>query len=193
MKNIVIAPPAVEPVSLDKMRLHLGIIQATDTTRNAVITGRIIAARQWVEQQNGLALITQTIQATDTRFPACLIPLKIPLQSVTSVTYIDTDGQPQTLNPDQYQVDTPTGYLMPAYQMTWPGVRESFGAVKIEYVAGFGDADDAVPQAIKEAIMFIVGQWEVFQSSIEGVIRPFTIPNAAKELISGYIDMRECF
>lgn len=194
MRHIVATPPATEPVSLADMRLHLGITQATETGRDAIITARIIAARQWVEQQTGLALITQTLNGWDGSFPHCggAVDLKGPLQSVTGVTYTDANGQPQTLNPTLYQVDTVVGRIMPAYNQSWPDVRKSFNAVKIVYVAGYGNAA-AIPQAIKEAIMFIVGQWEVFQTSMEGVMRPFTIPNAAKELISPYTDMRGYF
>lgn len=197
MRHIVKTPPATEPVTLAEMRQHLGITQATDTARDSIITGRIISARQWAEQNTRSQFVTQTLTgyAEDFNYDPAnsnRMNLKGPLVSVTHVKYLDSAGVLQTLDPANYLVDTVTACIVPAYGMSWPVVRAQNNAVQIEYVAGFGNAA-AVPEPIKDAIRFIVGQWEVFQTSMEGVLRPFTIPNAAKELLSGYVDMREFF
>lgn len=189
--------PATEPVSLAEMREHLGIIQDSDTIRDNVLAGRIISARQWTEHYTGLALITQTWLCVSVDFPYnpddfSSIKLKGPVQSVTSVKYTDDDGTQLTLSSGAYQMSIASGYLVPAFGVEWPESRAQLDSVQIEYVCGYGNAAD-VPEAIKEAIRFIVGQWEVFQSSMEGVVRPFTIPNAAKQLLDPYVDMREAF
>jgi hypothetical protein len=87
---------------------------------------------------------------------------------------------------------------LPAYGLAWPDNRIEPNAVQIDYLCGYGEPGctaaesvAAVPEPIKDAIRFIVGQWEQFQSSIEGVVRPFTIPNAAKQLLEPYIDDRD--
>ena len=198
MQHVLKTAPAAEPVSLAEMRVHLGITQADDTTRDSIITGRIISARQWCENYTSIAFITQTWTAYADKFPCrqqtggYRIRLRLPLQSVTSVKYLDQSGVQQTLDPALYFVDTVTGCLMPAYGQGWPSVRVQANSVQVEYVSGYGIAS-AVPESIKDAIRFIVGQWEMFQSSIEGVMRPFTIPNAAKQLLDSYVDMREQF
>lgn len=75
---------------------------------------------------------------------------KPPLQSVTSIKYIDTDGAQQTLDPSLYIVDTASepGRLTPAYGQTWPTIREQANAVEIVFVCGYGLAA-AVPAGIK--------------------------------------------
>ncbi|MGZ5000626.1 MAG: head-tail connector protein [Methylomonas sp.] len=204
MIDIIKTAPATEPITLAEMRSHLGIAQAEDTTRDTIITGRIISARQWAEEYTRRAFITQTWTAYGSDFPGdrCLIvsgnngedssaiKLRGKLQSVTSVKYLDLNGVQQTLPTTDYLVDLVTNSVVPAYGVTWPTGRIQLNAVQIEYVCGYGNAA-AVPEPIKDALRFIVGQWEVFQSSIEGVVRPFTIPNAAKELLNSYIDMRD--
>lgn len=204
MLHAIKTQPVAEPVTLAEMRGHLGISQAEDTARDSIITGRIISARQWSENYTRTAYITQTWTGYAADFPCRhglkathepahnKIALKMPLQSVTHVKFLDTDGVQQTLDSSLYQVDPVTGCVVPAHGQTWPSVRVQLNAVQVEYICGYGTAD-AVPESIKDAIRFIVGQWEVFQSSIEGVVRPFTIPNAAKQLLDNYIDMREFF
>jgi uncharacterized phiE125 gp8 family phage protein len=189
--------PAVEPVSLTDMREHLGIIQEADTSRDNVLSGRIISARQWAEHYTRLAFVSQTWLAISVDFPYSpdefsAVRLKGPVQSVTSVKYTDSDGTQLTLSSGAYQLSIPSGYVTPAYGVEWPETRAQLDSVQIEYICGYGNAAD-VPEAIKEAIRFIVGQWEVFQSSIEGATRPFTIPHAAKQLLDPYVDLREAF
>lgn len=199
MLHVIKTQPIAEPVTLDEMRQHLGITQVDDISRDNIITGRIISARQWCENYTRSAYITQTWTGYAVDFPcnqlvknSRKIPLKSPLQSVTGITFLDSNGVQQTLDPSLYLVDPVTTCIVPAYGQDWPSVRVQLNAVQVEYICGYGMAD-AVPESIKEAIRFIVGQWEVFQSSIEGVVRPFTIPNAAKQLLDSYTDMREFF
>ncbi len=191
MNHAIKTPPATEPVTLAEMRAHIGITQADDTSRDSIITGRIISARQYCEFATRQALITQTWTVYADAFP-CRMALKSPLISVTGVTYLDPSGIRQTLDSSRYLIDPVTASIVPAYRQGWPAHRVQPNSVQVEYVCGYGNAA-AVPESIKDAIRFIVSQWEVFQSSMEGVVRPFTIPNAAKELIGNYLDMREYF
>jgi uncharacterized phiE125 gp8 family phage protein len=194
MKHITTTPPATEPVSLAEMRLHLGIGQIDDTVRDLVITSRIVAAREFVESFINRRLITQTVTAVCGAYDERWInnnPINLlaPLQSVTEIRYTNSGGVLTVMPSVDYLAGSYTAAVMPEYGKAWPEARDRLDAVQIAYVCGYGNAAD-VPQGIKEAIMFIVSQWEVFQSSIEGVVRPFTIPNAAKELLTPFIDYR---
>jgi len=195
MKHLTTTPPATEPVTLADMRLHLGITQATDTARDSIITARIVAARERVEDITNCAVMSQTLTYYADRFPfdskkSYSIKLISPVASITEIRYLDVNGIEQVLDPADYRLSRVNAEVSPAFAMCWPVARKQEESVKIKYVAGFANAA-AVPQSMKEAIMFIVAQWEVFQSSIEGNLRPFTIPNAAKELLNYYIDYRD--
>jgi uncharacterized phiE125 gp8 family phage protein len=184
--------PTVEPITLDEVRQTLGITNLGDISRDSIITSRIVSARRWAEHHTRRAFINQTwygyADAFEDRFD-----LKADLQSVTAITYVDTDGASQTLAADQYLVDTVTSRLYPAYGVTWPSTRDQVNAVRVEFVSGYGAAATAVPQDIKDALMFIVGQWENYQSSIEGAVRPSTVPYAVLQLLQPYVDMRNNF
>lgn len=190
--------PAVEPVTLSEVRQVLGIAAPGDIARDAVIEARIVSARRWAEQHTRRAFITQTWLAyfDDFRFDyfqaprrAQHIDLIAELQAVTAVAYTDINGAAQTLAADQYRVDTVDSRLTPAFGVHWPQTRLQANAVKIEFVSGFGVAAD-VPREIRDALLFIVGQWENYQSSIEGAVRPSTVPYACLQLLQPHVDMR---
>lgn len=198
MRHRLKTPPASEPVTLAEMRQYLGISQSADTARDGMITRRIKTARQWLEKDClRRAIITQTWQVTGSCFPAYTtfqsprqkIALVGTLQAVTHIKYVDNEGVQQTLSPALYTVNLADNYCVPAYRLLWPLARAHENSIEIEYLCGYGDAA-AVPETIKEAIGFMVGQWEDFQRTLESGIRPGTIPWAATELVRAEIDMR---
>jgi uncharacterized phiE125 gp8 family phage protein len=195
MKHVVTTAPATEPVTLAEMRAHLGTAQDSETTRDTIISGRIKSAREWAENFTRRPFIAQTITGYDSDWPytdrdGYKISLKSPFSAVTSIKYYDTDGVQQTLASDQYQLDTVEGCIVPAYDVTWPSARVQPNSIQVVYTAGYGNAA-SVPESIKEAIRFVVGQWEQWQPSIEGGTRPMTVPYAAEQLLRNYVDMRE--
>lgn len=98
------------------------------------------------------ALVTQTWQLTLNYFPRRSIRLPLPpLQSVTSIIYDASDGTETTLDASDYRVitDTDPGSVSPV--SSWPAVKDQCGAVRITYLAGYGDAED-VPEIIRNYI-----------------------------------------
>ena len=78
-----------------------------------------------------------------------------PLQSVTSILYVDPAGVTQTLAPSAYTVDTQhePGRIMPVYGTYWPTTRYYIpNAVTVRFVAGYADAK-YVPQDIRTWLM----------------------------------------
>jgi uncharacterized phiE125 gp8 family phage protein len=191
MTLVLKTAPAAEPVTLADMQAVMGVHDTTDTLRDSVIESRITAARLMVEEFTRKALISQTWEL----YSECFRPyfdLKMNLQSVASVKYIDTDGNQQTLDADQYLVDTVHGCLYPAYGVTWPSVRSQHNAVVIEHVAGYGNNASDVPKNVLEAIKFLVAHWENYQPGIEGA-RITTIPYAVEQLLRPERDFRGAF
>jgi uncharacterized phiE125 gp8 family phage protein len=82
-----------------------------------------------------------------------------PLQSVESIQYIDTAGNFQTLAPEDYVVDASSGEIgrvALAWNRFWPITRCSINSVIIQFTAGYGDAAEDVPQAIRQGILIEV-------------------------------------
>lgn len=156
-------PPAEEPVSRTEAKLHCRIDVSADDT---LVDGLIVAARQLVEAHARRALVTQTWDLTLDYFPsdwrhdygAIVVP-NPPLVSVAYVTYRDGEGTLQTLATTGYRVLAGTpGRIVPESRTEWPSILEHPDAVHVRYVAGYGAAS-AVPQALKQAILLLVGHF----------------------------------
>jgi hypothetical protein len=82
------------------------------------------------------------------------------LQSVNWIKYLDEDGTLQTLDPSNYQVvksNTP-GYIKPIN--SWPTVQANTAeSVQVQFVAGYGDSGDSVPETINMAIRLLAASW----------------------------------
>jgi len=118
----------------------------TNTTGDPLLNILIQAARQHAETTLRRYIVTQTLDLHLDAFPCWTIKLP-PLQSVASITYVDSDGVEQTLAADQYLVDTTTepARITPAYGLVWPVTQWRANAVKVRFVAGY----TTVPSCIK--------------------------------------------
>lgn len=156
MPRVLVTPPAEEPVSLVETK---GRLRITETGEDSSINSMISTAREWAEKFTQRALITQTWDYKLDAFADTMeIPLP-PLQSVTSVKYLDTAGVEQTLANTEYTVDTAAerGLVRLAYGKSWPATRVQANAVTIRFIAGYGAAA-AVPSTIKDACLLFVGE-----------------------------------
>lgn len=177
--SVVTVAPTIEPVTLSDAKSQLRI-SADNPIYDLEVSALIVTARTYVERRYGLSIITQSRQqrqdsfyedsrdtrrsdySTDySRFVTKL--LNGPVQSVSSVTYVDEDGATQTLSPSAY---TTTGMVTPVLGSAqdviiggiypvdvWPDFKLVSEAIKITYVCGFGNSGAYVPATIKQAIL----------------------------------------
>lgn len=137
-------PPAEDPVTLAEATKWA---RATDATENSLITSLIAAATASAEQITGSRLVTQTWELRLDKFED-EIQLLQPLQSVTSITYVDTNGTTQAVATSVYTADTVEGKVYPAYSQNWPSTRSIPNAITITFVVGYGKGIE-VPESIK--------------------------------------------
>lgn len=154
----LVTPPSVEPITLADAKEHLRIEHDAD---NAFITTLIIVAREYIEKIAWRALVSQTWETLFCEFPISdyMVLPKGPLQSVTSVQYIDTLGATQTLDTSVYEVDTKSkcGRVILKHMQGWPSYQLRWNAVTVTYVAGYGTAAD-VPRTIQHAMKLLISQ-----------------------------------
>lgn len=143
-----ITEPAALAVSLADAKSNLRI---DSNDMDAIVNAWIMGITDHAEHYMGRAILTQTWQLVLDAFPTLIRLSMPPVASVTSVKYIDTDGNEQTLAPSQYIVDTVTEpcRIIPAYGVTWPSTREQANAVRVEFVSGYGATEAATPSAIR--------------------------------------------
>lgn len=153
----LVTPPAVEPIDLADAKRQCRV-NDDQTDEDESILSYIGAARQAAEAYTSRAFITQTWDLKFDGFPAVIVLPKPPVQSVTNITYIDTNGATQTLSSSLYTTDLPTGpyampgRIVPAYGETWPSTRDVPNAVTVRIVCGYGVNGTDVPEAIRQAI-----------------------------------------
>ena len=133
-----------------------------DTRADDTFIGRLITvAGQNVESHLRRALISQTWEVVLDAFPGGVIRLpKPPLASVTSIKYTDDEGNESTYSSANYVVDSDTepGRVVLKSGQTWPAVTlAAANGVRVRYVAGYGAAGSNVPQAIRQAILLVIG------------------------------------
>lgn len=172
----LITAPATEPVTVAEVRAQCRV---DDTAEDALLAVYIEAARQLCEEAIGRPLITQTWEQALDAFPAGEIKLlKAPVQSITSVIYTDTAGAAQTMDAADYSLDKetyPGGWLLPADGTDWPSTDDVINAVKVRYVAGYGNAA-AVPAPLRVWILATVAALHQQRSAIDSSGRMAALP-----------------
>lgn len=153
-------PPVLAAVTLAEAKKQANVIADDD---DALIERLIAVATEQVERDTGRALLTQTWKMTRHGFPAgnwIALP-RPPLQSVTSVKYLDTSNVQQTWASTNYLADTTRepGVVWLDDDADWPSLVSSRpNAVEITYVCGWSSAAN-VPARAKHAILLLVGHW----------------------------------
>jgi hypothetical protein len=187
--------PTVEPVTLAQAKSQLRVDFADD---DLLIGMYIQAAREYAENYTGRAFIQQTWRLSLDNFPYykdahinmrnglfngaylhCMaINLPRPkLMSVSSITYLDGTGTPQTLDPSLYVVDTDVepARIVPKRNTFWP-YPQIFqpNAVQVTYVAGYGTDASTVPAQVQIAILMLTAH---FYANREATSQGVTVSN----------------
>ncbi len=174
MQTTLIAPPALEPVTLAEARAWLRV-DVND--EDAAIASLIVAGRTLVEAATRRALVTQTWRVTLDAWPAsgadggwsllatrpAALPLEVavplaPVQSLAAIRVYDAAWQPQTLPSSSWRLlgAPERARIMFAPAPPQPGVR--VGGVEIDVVAGYGEPTDT-PAPLRHAILALVSFW----------------------------------
>ncbi len=166
MPTKVTSGPSVEPLSRTEVKNHLKVDFTSDDT---LIDALIQAARETVEEITNLKLIDTTIEETFEGFPCTsqehpFASLKLtfsPLDSVTSVEYQETAGTYTTLSSGSYTVHDyqKPAVITPAYSLSWPSTIIFPESVRVTYVAGYGTSASDVPEALRAAMLLMIGHW----------------------------------
>lgn len=189
MNRSLVTAATEYPVTLAEAKLHLRVSDSY-TEEDSLIAKLIASATHQAETFAARSFVTKTwdlrldLGDTPCGSMSVLVMPAPPLQSVTSITYVDTSGVSQTWGSGNYVVDSKSepGRVMPAYGQSWPATRDHINVMTVRFVAGYGGAQQ-VPQPIKQAILLIVGElYERRENAIAGV--PInTVPMSAEALL----------
>ena len=154
--------PTSEPITLAEAKKHCEI--GAEVNHHDEHLERLIqAARVYVENFTGRQICTATWDLYADSWPADSLAIylpKGPIQSVSSITYVDENGATQTWSSANYTLSSSRepAVVRLAYQATWPAYRFQPDSIRVRFVAGYGAAA-AVPMGIKQAVLLLIGGW----------------------------------
>ncbi|HYI42678.1 MAG TPA: head-tail connector protein [Sphingomicrobium sp.] len=142
-----------EPISLETAKAHLRV---TDTSEDSLITALITAAREWVENRTGKALVRREFVDAFDRWTRYLELRWAPVAEVTEVGYTDTDGEAATYEGFIASTHRDPARVYPAPDGWWPSLGRN-GSVTVTYTAGFAAGEE--PQGLLQAMLLLIGHW----------------------------------
>ena len=188
MTHAIITPPAAEPLTLAQVKAHLRL---DGSAEDALLTSLIAAARQYLEANTGLSLITQRLRFYLDDWPADgLIQLAIaPLQTLESVTVYDGVGNPQTVSLAGHVLDAVSS---PArlFLSEQPPTSRPLNGIEIDVSAGFGNTGADVPDTLTRAMLMHVALMYELRGAIPSDMQPAAIPAGYDRLVSPYRAVR---
>jgi len=153
----------VEPLPFD---LDAGA-EAILTGGDPELTWMIAAARRQAERYTAAGIISQVWTVTLDGFPVdgSSIPLpRGPVLSLDAITYLDSDGEPVTIDPPTALSDlavldqsTLSANVSLVDGAEWPDTASQAGAVSIVFTVGYAATAVDVPADIKAALLLRVG------------------------------------
>lgn len=161
MRDTVTTAAASSPVSVEEAADHCYV---TDAAEYPMLRTLVDRAVEYVEAHTSRQCINATHTLYLDGFPAEIKLPVLPVSSVTSIAYTDTDGDSQTLSSSNYQTqlrgnDNPA-IIKPAYGCSWPSTRgDTFNVVTIVYVAGYGSSSSDVPHVLRAAVLLLAKHW----------------------------------
>jgi len=186
MNETLVTEPTIEIMTLDELKRRIRVEHDDD---DSTLTAYLAAARKLAEDNTRLGFINATWTNKMDAFPQCGViePSRAPLVSVTSITYIDTNGDTQTWSADDYDVDTDSkpGRITPAYGESWPTTRITLNAVTVTFVAGYGATRPDVPDGLRQAVAMLVGHWNENREAFADISSGFKeVPMAVESLLA---------
>lgn len=154
-------PPVLEAVTLAELKNHLRI---TWDTEDGPLRIFLDYAIETVQAKTWRALLTSTWRLKLDKFPAdrtqrfgndlAIYLPRPPLQSVTSIQYLDTAGDLVTFTDAEISLSEP-GRIVATNG--WPATKSVPDAVTITFVAGYTSAG-GIPKAARAAILLAAGE-----------------------------------
>jgi uncharacterized phiE125 gp8 family phage protein len=176
------------PLTVQDCKDHMRITLA-DAGQDALIATYLSAAVAEVELLCQRTLCETTWIATFDDFPSAIKLPMAPVLAVTSVQYLDLNGILQTLDANEYALDSVSepAFVVPAPAATWPTTQVgAVNSVKVTYRAGYksapatqAEAAAAVPAPIRAYLLIRMATLFENRENISFASVPQVVPTLA--------------
>ena len=169
-----------ESISIDDVKAHLRVSGILDDDAFRLF---IAAIRHKTETFLGKTLITSTWEYKLDGFTSEITLPMTPVQSIESISYIDTSGIEQAFTDFQFDKK---GRLKPSYGNSWPVAREQYDSVTITYVSGESD----VQEDIRLAMLLWIGSCDIAREGIVIGTITSSIPDSSASILAPYRNIK---
>jgi uncharacterized phiE125 gp8 family phage protein len=180
-----------EPLEITDVKAYLRFVES-EHDQDGEIQNWIKGARQKLEKDTGLALLTQSWRVAVDQFPSYRQSLYLPVwpvQSIDRFVYIDRDGTEQNL------LVSPSNFLLgstsrPAQlglvdAASWPTDGRHFQPGTLELTAGWTAQAD-IPAELLMAMKKLIGDFAGFrESALVGQVA--AVPQSYDDLIAAWV------
>ena len=185
------------PVTLAEAKEHVRVYHNDD---DAYIEALIGVCTEFTETVTGRTLVRREVTVR-TAFPqgaglSAMIGFdRVPVDSVTSVAYVDRQGASVTLDPSAYRVETgERGLIYPASGAQWPETdQNAYLPVTIVIQSGYAPSADSppqfganVPKPLRQAILLLIGHMFEHREAVAMGVSAVTTPLGYDALIYPY-------
>lgn len=157
MRFNLVTSAAITPVSIEEAKVQCGL-ESAFTDHDSLISTYIQAITDKIERTYNTKLMTSTWDMYCDNWQRVIKIHKYPVQSITSIHYIDKDGDEQTLSSDLYSTDTFSEYARVLFKAdsSYPQLEDyALNRIRIRFIAGFESTLD-VPSEVKMYILSAV-------------------------------------
>jgi uncharacterized phiE125 gp8 family phage protein len=172
------------PVTLAEAKLHLRV---DGTDEDTLINALIAAATQQAENYTWRTLMTTVYEYIADSFSKQIELDTFPIATIDSIKYYDLNNVQQTLIVSAYEsnLNECPVLIRPKENYYWPDTKIRFDAVTVRFTAGYASAA-AVPAAIKQAILMIVGHLYANREDVVTGTQVNTMPQSSQYLLNTY-------
>ena len=189
-KTALVTGPVRKPVDLISAKDQVRVDYEFEDD-DSYIERLIGSATELVENITGRKLITQKWNVFFDHWPE-VDHFEIPfgkLQTVHSITYVESDNSLTTWNSNSYIVDSwsDPGKVVLAYAQQWPSVTlKPVNAICIQITCGYGSDEILVPEDLRHAIKLLLTHWyENRETVVVGTITG-KIPKTVDSIVDHY-------
>jgi uncharacterized phiE125 gp8 family phage protein len=186
MPSILLAGPAVEPITLAEAKQFLRVEHDDD---DDVVAALIAGSRIHVETQTRRALITQSWRLTRDVWPeaGCVALLPVPVRTLDAIRVYKSDGTTLALDLAGFALDKSDApaRLSPVHGVP-PAPERPAAGIEIDITCGYGGAGTTVPEPLRHAIRLLVAHWYENRGVVAASGEIALLPQSVAALIAPY-------
>lgn len=175
-----VAGEFTEPLTLDDAKQQCRV---NSSDEDAQLNSLITTARDHVEKYCNIRLGSQTFDAVCDSFDDFGHFSEAPVQSITSIAYIDVSGASQTLSSSVYELrafDLEVSIVL-KYAQAWPAIQTG-SQITVRAVVGYA----TVPASPMHAMKILVNHWFENRDLILADKRMEMVPVMVDDLLCNY-------